>query len=93
MYADDHRDKITGVGRQFRAMAGSALLDPEDLSATFGTIRTALTAAEGQAVANLRRQGHSWATIGKALGMTAQAAHKRFRHDMEAWNDSEKVAS
>lgn len=78
MYAADNRDRLNGLGRQFRAIAASPLLDPEDLVDVFARLREDLAAAEAAAVANLRAQGHSWASIAAATGLTRQALHKRY---------------
>jgi hypothetical protein len=47
--------------------------DPEDL-ADLLAIRTALDAALSDAIAGQRRNGFSWAAIGRGLGVTRQAA-------------------
>jgi hypothetical protein len=78
MYADDNRDRIKGFDRQLRKIATHDLLDVEDLADTFGVIRASLDAAERLAVANLRARGCSWTEIGRGLGITRQAAFKRF---------------
>lgn len=78
MYADDNRDKINGVGRVLRAIASAPTLDPEDLVDVFARLRADLDNAERMAVANLREQGHSWASIAAATGLTRQALHKRY---------------
>lgn len=78
MYAEDNADKLRGIGRQLRAAANAPTLDPEDLEWTFGRLQEELDAARLLAVANLRRQGHSWSAIGRGLGMSRQAAHKAF---------------
>lgn len=41
-------------------------------------LRAELDEAIGDAVANLRRQSHSWAAIGRELGTTRQAAQMRY---------------
>jgi hypothetical protein len=38
----------------------------------------AATEALGESVAVARADGHTWGSIGQALGTTAQSAHKRF---------------
>jgi DNA-directed RNA polymerase specialized sigma24 family protein len=38
-----------------------------------------MQAYQRSAVAQARLTGHSWTEIGKALGMSRQAAHERFR--------------
>lgn len=67
---------------------GAALLatpvDPDDAGDPLALVRRAAAAevAVGgllqQAVATARAAGHSWAAIGATLGMTRQAAQKRF---------------
>ena len=56
--------------------------DPLDLLATASSTVTALEevgdAVLGHFVDRCRRQGHSWSEISAALGVTKQAAHKRF---------------
>ena len=42
--------------------------------------RHALDVLEANAVTLLRREGATWADVGHHLGITMQAAHKRFRH-------------
>ena len=83
MYAPDNQDKIKGVGRVLRAMASAPTLDPEDMPEVFARIRRNLAAAEDMAVANLRGQGHSWATIGAAMGMSRQGCVQRFGQVVE----------
>jgi hypothetical protein len=51
--------------------------DPEDLTELVEMSAT-LAEAVGDAVAGLRANGFSWAQIGRALGMTRQAAQQRF---------------
>jgi hypothetical protein len=56
--------------------------DPLDLLATASSTVTALEevgdAVLGHFVDRCRRRGHSWSEISAALGVTKQAAHKRF---------------
>jgi len=51
--------------------------DPEDL-AELVEMSATLAEAIGDAVSGLRASGFSWAQIGRALGMTRQAAQQRF---------------
>lgn len=78
MYADDNKDRIKSFGRNLRAIANADTLDPEDMVEAFDVIEVALNEARTLAVANLRRQGHSWDAIGTAMGMSRQAAHKKY---------------
>lgn len=78
MYADDNKDRIKGFDRQLRAIATHDLLDVEDLADTFGTIKASLAAAEELAVASLRARGASWTDIGRGLGVSRQAAFKKY---------------
>lgn len=78
MYYDDNADKVKGVERQLRSMASSEALDPEDLELVFARLRKALDEAEVEAVGNLRGRGVSWARIARVLGVSRQAATKRF---------------
>lgn len=78
MYHDDNKDRVAGLGRQFRSIATSDVLDVEDLALVFARVREDLDSAEALAVANLRAQGASWDRIAAGLGITRQAAHKRF---------------
>lgn len=61
--------------------------EPDDALAAVVALRRAAAALEREAVDNALAQGWSWRRIGEALGMSAQAAHKRLapgrRHDGE----------
>lgn len=63
--------------------------DPDDALAAVVALRRAAAALEREAVDHALAQGWSWRRIGEALGMSAQAAHKRLApgrrrdHDME----------
>lgn len=50
------------------------------LPAVAAAMHSALTAAVELGVVRARMTGASWADIGRALGMTKQSAHERFRH-------------
>ena len=52
--------------------------DPEEALASVVALRRAADRLELAAVAHAIGQGWSWADIGQALGITKQAAHKRF---------------
>jgi DNA-directed RNA polymerase specialized sigma24 family protein len=51
--------------------------EPDDALATVVALRRAAAALEREAVDHALAQGWSWRRIGEALGMSAQAAHKR----------------
>lgn len=70
--------KVDGIKRQINALAADPHVDVEDLVLSFGQVRAALDAAEQRAVTHLRERGHSWAHVGKALGITRQAAQQRY---------------
>lgn len=62
--------------------------DPDDALAAVVALRRAAAALERQAVDHALAAGWSWRRIGEALGMSAQAAHKRLapgrRHDSDS---------
>ncbi len=69
-----------GLRSMLRSVARRSDFDVPDLT-TLAGIADELELALALAVGNLREQGHSWATIAKALGITRQSAHERFtRH-------------
>ena len=51
--------------------------DPDEASAAVVALRRLVASLERAAVDSALAQGWTWAGIGQALGMTAQAAHKR----------------
>jgi len=51
--------------------------DPNEAFAAVVALRRLASSLERSAVDSALRQGWTWAQIGQALGMTAQAAHKR----------------
>lgn len=57
--------------------------DPEDL-ADLLAIRAELDAALAVAIAGQRRNGFSWAAIGRGLGVTRQAAQATWGRALEA---------
>ncbi|RKH45997.1 helix-turn-helix domain-containing protein [Corallococcus sicarius] len=52
--------------------------DPEAALAAVVALRRRATQLELAAVIEAVRQGWTWAQIGEALGISAQAAHKKF---------------
>jgi hypothetical protein len=70
-YAGMVRRVIRAHGRR----CGGA--DPEDLQGLV-SMRDTVEEAIVDAVAGLRLSGFSWDQIGRALGMTKQAVHKRY---------------
>jgi len=78
MAKSDHAEFIAFSRRIMRAMSkrlGDA--DPEDLAEMLELQRT-LDAAIGAAVRGQRAAGFSWAQIAAPLGITRQAAQKRW---------------
>lgn len=76
--ASDHSEFRAFVRRILRAYGRRVSdADPEDL-ADLLNIRADVDQAIDRAVLGLRAQGHSWATIGAATGMSRQAAFKRW---------------
>ncbi|GGH36890.1 AsnC family protein [Microbacterium album] len=64
-----------------RETTTTATPDPEEpIPALFAIAerRRALTREEEALVRRARMQGHSWEAIATALGITKQAAHKKF---------------
>ncbi|HMR13923.1 MAG TPA: hypothetical protein PKE42_09340 [Arachnia sp.] len=51
--------------------------DPDEAFAAVVALRRLAASLERSAVDSALAQGWTWASIGQALGMTAQAAHKR----------------
>lgn len=66
-----------GVRSMLRSVARRDDFDVPDLT-TLHDLAADLDAATVAAVDNLRSQGHSWAVIGSALGVTRQEAHRRY---------------
>lgn len=66
-----------GVRSMLRSVAGRPDLDLPDLAA-LKSLELELDAAMRCAVTNLHSQGHSWAQIADALGVSRQAMHKRY---------------
>ena len=70
--------------------------EPDDALAAVVALRRAAAALEREAVDHALAQGWSWRRIGEALGMSAQAAHKRLapgrrREDDRAANTTRKA--
>lgn len=77
-FEGDHSPYRAMLGRMIRAYGRRvANASPEDL-AEFLTIKTDVDEALSAAVAGLRAQGHSWASIARGIGMSRQAAFKRW---------------
>ncbi len=68
--------KVRGIVRQLDALASDPNLDPEDL-ALFAQLRQYVSAAEGDALRELRHRRYSWATLAAQYGVTRQALRKR----------------
>ena len=51
--------------------------DPDEAFASVVALRRLAAALERSTIDSALAQGWTWAQIGQALGMTAQAAHKR----------------
>jgi hypothetical protein len=60
------------------AAAGNALQQLTQASRTVADLEEVSDALLGHFVDRCRRQGHSWSEISAALGVSKQAAHKRF---------------
>lgn len=63
--------------RELAAMVRAAGDDPEAFATVAGLIDSARVAMHG-AVTELREQGFSYSDIGRALGVSKQAAQQRF---------------
>jgi hypothetical protein len=61
--------------------------DPETALAAVVALRQQATQLERRAVAEAIAQGWTWAQVGQALGISAQAAHKKFAHDLRRHKD------
>lgn len=62
--------------------------DPEAAFASVGALRRLADRLEFAAVNVAVKRGWSWTEIAAALGVTRQAAHKRFAHRVEQSNAS-----
>jgi hypothetical protein len=60
--------------------------DPEDLAALLG-LRDAVDAAIDRAAVALHDEGRSWGEIGRACGITRQAARQRWADNAELSQD------
>jgi hypothetical protein len=58
--------------------------DPEAALAAVVALRRLATSLESDAVAEAIAQGWTWAQVGEALGISAQAAHKKFASEVRA---------
>jgi len=56
--------------------------DPEQALAAVVALRQQANRLERRAVADAIDQGWTWAQVGRALGISAQAAHKKFAADV-----------
>lgn len=61
--------------------------DPEAALATVVALRRKANQLELAAVIEANRQGWTWAAVGQALGISAQAAHKKFAPAVQANRD------
>lgn len=78
MAGGDHAAFAAFARRIVRAYSKRvALADPEDLTDLLA-LSAALDEAVEAAVLALHAQGRSWAEIGRAAGVSRQAAHKRW---------------
>jgi hypothetical protein len=61
-------------------LAGHALTDdPEDGLRALAALREELDELEAEHVSTALRKGWSWSRVGEALGITKQAAHRKYR--------------
>ncbi|MGY1670026.1 RNA polymerase subunit sigma-70 [Geodermatophilus sp. SYSU D00710] len=58
--------------------------DPEAALAAVVALRRLASRLEVEAVVEAVGQGWTWAQVGEALGISAQAAHKRFAAEVRA---------
>lgn len=58
--------------------------DPDTALAAVVAVRRVANQLERRAVAEAIRQGWTWAQVGQALGISSQAAHKKFAADVRA---------
>jgi hypothetical protein len=72
----------SGAWSMLRSAACRVETDLPDL-ATIAQTAKVVDEALTLAVANMRLQGHSWSVIGRALGVTREAATMRFSKRME----------
>jgi hypothetical protein len=71
------------------------LPSPDEPEAAFAVIRSSralLNQLERLSVVHALEQGWTWARIGQALGVSAQAAHKRFGHSRDRWGHRRAAA-
>src|ERR1700727_3181102 len=68
-------------GVEADAPGSEALLQLSQASRTVGDLEQVGDALLGHFVDQCRRSGHSWSEISGALGVSKQAAHKRFTFD------------
>lgn len=74
----EHHEYIGMLRRMIRA-GGRRIGDADEVDLQdFLTLRHALEEAIAEAVKGQRRAGHSWAYIGRGLGVTKQAAQMRY---------------
>jgi len=59
------------------------IADPETALRALTALRLELDAAEAHLVQRALRGGASWSQIARALGITKQAAHRKYRHLFE----------
>jgi hypothetical protein len=58
--------------------------DPEAALAAVAALRRLAGQLESEAVAEAIAQGWTWAEVGQALGISGQAAHKKFATEVRA---------
>jgi hypothetical protein len=74
-------DELTPMSELCRRAHGDA--GPQDALSAIGALRERLDALERQHVADMLATGAHWPQIGRALGISRQAAHRRFRDVVE----------
>lgn len=77
------------------AHGGEALIQLSEASKTVSDLEQVSDALLGHFVDQCRRNGHSWSEISAALGVSKQAAHKRFTFDVprfERFTDRARTA-
>jgi ATP-dependent Clp protease ATP-binding subunit ClpA len=66
------------------------IVDPETALRALTALRRELDATEPEIVQRALHAGASWSQIARALGVTKQAAHRKYRHLFDqAWGDTE----